>query len=838
MAPGVSRHSTCATGGQQSKAAFARQQAGPYNSAVRDWDLTSGEPISLCIAADARLCQPNYSDDQTWELRLEGGEPTSLAIETTYGLRARGMRIFPAFQIGEQYRLDPATFADPPRVRRFLPNFLRVDFAPFEGIQGRAEYWVPESNLLGGRFTLHNLGVEPAEMQLLLHALLRPAEPPGGMSVAVREGAQVLVGRTGELAPLVFVAGGASAATAAYPALRVNLTLEPGGFESVQWGQAACGDPARSHQQARELAGRAWDAEIARLERANASLVELETGNPDWDAALAFSQSVSLAAYVGPTRYLSHPSFVLVRSPDHGFSEHGDGRDHDLYWEGQTAGHAYVNLLQLLPAAPQLAKGTLLNFLEAQTPEGVIDWKPGLGGQRNGAPCAPLLAGLSWRIYQWTEDADFLAQVLPGLLRFFDSWFSPENDRDQDGHPEWQHTLQSGFDDWPSFVRWRAWGQGLDLRTAETPDLAAYLYREAAALQAICEVLGERQALPGLQARAGRLHESLDRGWSESQALYQHLDRDLHLPAPGEGLGRGRGRFTLEINRDFDPPVRVVARCRGKEGAAPALRVSIHGLASSGRRRAERMDQHQFSWFMGLGTATSEPTFRRIDRIEGQGPAEGVSTSLRTGDYSRQDLTGLLPLWAAHPAAQAAERMVRGALLDPLRFWRKQGLSNCSARDPAFVRGEPEGSATVGMLWNLMLGEGLLDYGYVVEAAELVSRLLDASAGALKRDQGFRESYHADREQAAGSRHHLAGVAPLSLFLQVLGVRLISPYKVTLRGSSPFPLPVRLRWRGLEIRWDQDQAVVVFPDGEQVTVRGEVTQVVEQTRARRPEAPG
>jgi len=102
MAPGVSRHSTCATGGQQSKAAFARQQAGPYNSAVRDWDLTSGEPLSLCIAADARLCQPNYGDDQSWELRLEGGEPASLAVETTYGLRARGMRIFPAFQIGEQ----------------------------------------------------------------------------------------------------------------------------------------------------------------------------------------------------------------------------------------------------------------------------------------------------------------------------------------------------------------------------------------------------------------------------------------------------------------------------------------------------------------------------------------------------------------------------------------------------------------------------------------------------------------------------------------------------------------------------------------------------------------
>jgi hypothetical protein len=810
--------------------AFARQGPGPYNSAVRDWALTIDDPLSLCIAADARLCQPKYGDDQIWELKLEGGEPASLAIETTYGLRARGMRIFPAFQLGEQYRLDPATFARPPSVRRFLPNYLRVDCAPLEGIQARAEYWVPESNLLGGRFTLHNQRAEPAELVLLLHALLRPAEPPGGMSVTAREGAQVLVGRTGELVPLIFMAGGASAAVAAYPALRVTLTLQPGRFDSVQWAQAAGSDPGRSHQQARELAGRAWDAEIARLERANASLVDLQTGNPDWDAALAFAQCASLAAYVGPTRYLPHPSFVLVRSPDHGYSPRGDGRDYDPLWDGQTAGHAHGNVLQLLPAAPELAKGVVLNFLEAQTPEGGIDWKPGLGGQRSGALCAPLLASLSWRIYQWTEDAEFLTRVLPGLLRYFEVWFLPDHDRDQDGHPEWEHTLESGFDEWPSFVRWRAWGQGLDIRAAETPDLAAYLYREAAALQAICEVLGEREAVPPVQARAAQVRRALERGWSESQGLYQHLDRDLHLPVSGMRLGSGRGRFTLPVERDFDPPARVVVRCRGKQGSAAALQVLIHGLASGGRRRVERLNQRQFSWFMELGTATSNLTFRRIDRIEVRGSAEGVATTLRTADYTRQDLTGLLPLWAAHPAGPAAERLVRETLLDPHRFWRRGGIPSCSARDPAFGRGDSEAAANVWMPWNLMLGEGLLDYGYLAEAVELVTRLMNTSVASLRRDQAFRESYHADREQGAGSRHHLAGVAPFSLFLQVLGVRLISPSKVTLRGSSPFPDAIRLRWRGLEIRWDHRGAVVEFPDGEQVSVQGETVQVVEQAR--------
>lgn len=858
------RHSTCGSGGQQHSAfarrrvprhsahrsapltppnavgfrapasvalpGFARPRTEPYNSAVRDWALTSGDPLSLCIAADARLCQPNYADDQIWELRLGGGEPAALAVETSYGLRARGMRIFPAFQLGELYRLDPATFFRPPEVRRFLPNYLRVDFAPFQGVQARSEYWVPESHLLGGRFTLHNQGPEGAEVQVLLHALLHPDKPPGGMSIALREGAQVLLGRTGELAPLVFMAGGASAATAAYPALRVSLYLPAGGFESVQWAQAATRDPVRSHQQARELAGCAWDAEIARLERANASLVDLETGNPDWDAALAFSQCAALAAYVGPTRYLAHPSFVQARSPDHGYSARGDGRDHDLYWDGQSAGPAYLNLQQLLPAAPELAQGVLLNFLETQGAEGAIDWKPGLGGQRSGALCAPLLAGLCWRVYQWTEDAVFLARIFPGLLRFFQAWFTPDHDRDQDGHPEWQHTVQAGYDDWPSFVRWRAWGQGVDVRTAETPDLAAYLYREAAALLAMCEVLGERPALSRLQLQADRLRAALDRSWSESQAFYQHLDRDLHHSVRGMRLGSGSGRFALEIDREFDPPARLVARCRGKEGTAPALRLLIHGVGASGRRRVGRMDQGQFSWFMGLGTATSDTAFRRIDWIEVQGAAEGITTTLRTADYTRQDLTGLLPLWAAHPWPAQAERLVRESLLDPKRFWRPNGIPNCSAADPAFGRSEAEGATSVSVLWNLMLGEGLLGYGYLAEAAELAARLLNACAGALRRDQGFRETYHPDQEQAFGSRHHQAGLAPLSLFLQVLGVRLISPRKVVLRGHNPFPQPVRLRWQGLEIHWDRYGAEVTFPNGERITVEGKTPQVVEQTR--------
>ena len=64
---------------------------------MRESNLDSGNPISLTIAADARLSTTNYLDDQIWELTLNNSEPPSLALETTYGLRAAKVRLFPRF---------------------------------------------------------------------------------------------------------------------------------------------------------------------------------------------------------------------------------------------------------------------------------------------------------------------------------------------------------------------------------------------------------------------------------------------------------------------------------------------------------------------------------------------------------------------------------------------------------------------------------------------------------------------------------------------------------------------------------------------------------------------
>jgi hypothetical protein len=101
---------------------------------------------------------------------------------------------------------------------------------------------------------------------------------------------------------------------------------------------------------------------------------------------------------------------------------------------------------------------------------------------------------------------------------------------------------------------------------------------------------------------------------------------------------------------------------------------------------------------------------------------------------------------------------------------------------------------------------------------------------ALRGDGTFRECYNADEPEGLGERNHLAGLPPLYTFLDVLGVRLYSPRRVKIEGTNPFPWPVAVRWRGLEVtREPGGPTRIRFPDGETAEVEGEEPRVVEES---------
>ena len=308
---------------------------------MRTWNLGPGDPLQLTIAADARLTSPDYVNDHIWELDLSGGDPSALALRTTFGLRARLMRIFPRFTENGKAISDPAEFAAPPCVRSFYPNFLSVTFSPFTGVDVAADYWIPASQVVCGRLSVTNHSNAPHPIRFELVGQLMPLE---GQSMAVnqRQSVTALEGQVDDLHPVLFLTGGPQAGPGPYSSLALMLDLAPGIVRQASWALASLKDVQESFDLARRTVARPFEAEKARIELKNTSeTVDIHTGDPDWDAALAFSQKAALGLFMGPSKHLPNPSFVFSRQPDQGYSRLGDGSDYQHFWNGQPALEAY-----------------------------------------------------------------------------------------------------------------------------------------------------------------------------------------------------------------------------------------------------------------------------------------------------------------------------------------------------------------------------------------------------------------------------------------------------------------------------------------------------------------
>jgi len=779
---------------------------------MRDWSLRPGDPLYLTLAADARLSEPDYLNDHIWELEIGSGEPPAISLRTTYGLRARSMRLFLRFTEDGQTITDPGAFVSQPRLRRFYPNFLALDLSPFENLDVTTEYWIPESHAAAGRVTLTNRGTVTRNIQLEVAGSLAPLDGQS-LTPLQQQMVNVLAGQTGGLFPVVFMTGGPKPGPGAHPSLMLDLELGPGVTRQLTFAQAAKETLKASFELARHTAARPWEAERARIEMFDASqTVDIHTGDPEWDAALAFSQRAALGLFFNGTEHLRHPSYVWSRQPDQGFSRKGDGSDYPPAWNGQTPLETYY-LTSLLPGAPELGRGLLHNFLLAQGVSGEIDHKPGLAGQRSKLSAAPMLAALAWRMYEVSGDESFLADVFPKLQDFFRSWLSFEHDEDRDGLPQWDHPLQTGFEDNPLFDLWNPWSQGVDITFVHTPELAALLCHEADCLARMAAKLGQAEEAAALKAQADSLKSRLEESWNEGAALYGYRDRDTGLTQEGQILAQGSGSGSLKPKAAFKQPVRLQIEIQTQNPGARRPEVEIREFATKGE--VETIAAHQFRWRSGGLAATSQKVYKRVGRVKVTGLDAEDQVIVRSVDLTSEDHTLLLPLWPGVPDPQRAELMLKGALQDPKRFDRPFGIP------AAPLLSDPEADSvgmSVHIPWNHLIGEGLVAYGLRAEAARLTGRLMQAVIQSLKQTRAFYQRYHAGHGSGMGERNALSGFAPLGLFLQTLGVTILSQRRVRLEGRNPFPWPVTLKYKGLTVVRNPDETVITFPNGAETTV--------------------
>ena len=80
--------------------------------------------------------------------------------------------------------------------------------------------------------------------------------------------------------------------------------------------------------------------------------------------------------------------------------------------------------------------------------------------------------------------------------------------------------------------------------------------------------------------------------------------------------------------------------------------------------------------------------------------------------------------------------------------------------------------------------------------------------------------------RTVGERNALSGLAPVGLFMKILGVEILSSTRVRLEGENPFPWEVTIHYKGLKVNRGLNKTEVIFPNGKAVMVTDTEAKVV------------
>lgn len=780
---------------------------------MRNWNLALGDPLTLTLCADQRLCQIDPFDDHIFELNLLGGEPPALTLQSTLGLRVRWLRFFPQFQLKNDTACDPRQFYQTPRITAFFPSLLSVTYSPYKNLDIAAEYWIPASKTACGRLTFANTGGQHRTYRFSWVGQLNPIS--GGASfTTLKEGGTTFLKTELEGQSLVcLLNANCGASKGALPALALEIDLPPGARRQITWCYAAAPSQAQALANARTVFQKSLDADFARVEQVNASQsLEITTGIPAWDAALAMSQKTAFSLFFPGAPQLPHPTLVRAREPDHGFSARRDGSDLPMLWKGCTALDVYYLSNLVLPDGAPWLKGLVRNFLSTQDLTGHIHWQPTWVGSNSAQLAQPLLASLAWKIHQVEPDSAWLAEVFPALYNFIKVWFDREHDCDGDGFPEWAHPLQTGLDDLPLFDRWHPAGQGVDIAALECPSLASFLASDINSLKNMAHVLQLPVEMEWLDQRLSTLAAGVQQTWDKKENHYSYRDCKTHQTHTPKYERVVQGSGEVRLSKRFSTPQRIQLTYQSQIQATRPMSVELFGKSEE-EETQETLPARRWHWSSAHAAITSQQVFTMLDRVVVNGVLPKDAITLRTINYTQDDITLLLPLWAGIASSDHAR--LASARLQMLAPTLGYGLPVCAAdtcpEDLPLLNG-------VSPLWNSFIIEGLANCGCLNLAADLYGKLMDAITQSLATRHAFYEFYDSGSGAPGGQRNHLHGLAPVGLILNLAGLQLLSKNQIILNHFSPFSLPITVKYHRIEIQLHPTHAVVTFPNGQSACI--------------------
>jgi hypothetical protein len=363
---------------------------------------------------------------------------------------------------------------------------------------------------------------------------------------------------------------------------------------------------------------------------------------------------------------------------------------------------------------------------------------------------------------------------------------------------------------------------GVNISHVRSPSLEAMLYREAACLIQMAELIGQNDSTILLQEQSAKLRESIEGAWQARTGLYHYRDRESGADLGGNVLFSHKGSGTLAPKLKFEAPIRLLIEVQTQSPTATRPEIRIHQFST--KPADEVITGGDFQWRNDGLVFTTQNIYPKISKIVVKDLGDEDTLTIRTPDLAAEDHTLFTPLWAGVPDEQHAQIMIGRALLDSKRFHHPFGMPAC----PLLTDPQAESvSQAVHLPWNLLACEGLLRYGYHADAARLFVHNMTAVIQNLKQNRAFYARYHAEKGTGIGERNALSGLAPIGLFMKLLGVEIISPTRVRLEGDNPFPWDVTIGYKGLKVIRETHKTEVIFANGRSVVVTGVESTVVE-----------
>lgn len=781
---------------------------------------TSSHHLRCTLAASVLTGKPDYTDDVIWLLEA-GGNPPALSLSTTCGLRVGGLDLYPGFTRSEGTLIDPDTWFQPPHMVRYTLDTVHVQGKPFTDIILDSTYHVPTSKSVRGRLRLTNTSQTPVSICVDLTVMLDLLGDGQPVATVKKGMAHILQGSSGPLHFVCFVAGEAEPGKTIRPSLASHLTLAPNANRSVNWALVIEQDDDTALEIARRTCAQGWEAEIARSEIASTSRVlTIETPNPEWNDLLAFSQNAALQLFFPASAHLPHPSFVQTRLPDQGYSIKGDGSDYAHLWNGQTAWSAYFLSGLLLPGSIDLVRGLVDNFLHTQAPDGTLDCKPGLAGQRSHLNCPPLIPVLAWKVFHADGNLDWLTSIYPALGRATMRWFKSKHDRDGDGFPEFDNPLQTGLENAPMYDRWAPGAQGVDLRALECPSILAMLSQSFHYLEKMATLLELPEDSERWRLQREKCTQLLNEVWDESAGRFSYRDAISHRSETGSSILRFSGPMTQYLDRIFDQPEHIMIHLYSSEDITRSAKIILHGATEHGEI-TEEVPVTNFYWVDGHGHATSTKTFTRLAKIESQGLAPYDRVEIDTIDFQADDISLLLPIWGGVLAPDRLRRLVETTLP---RFETPHGIA-CLPVDTPQAQYATE-LEWLSIPWNSIIIEGLIRSGFKVAGVKLLTKVMDTLAADLTQSGCLHAHYHAQTGSSSGEANHLDGLAPLRPFLLALGLISLKKTRIELSGLSSFSFPITVQYQRMRLQFTQNYTDITFTSGHTVHIDSDRPQVI------------